>query len=85
MDKIPPLSGKAVCRVLEKDGFVFIRQTGSHRIYQKTIEDDCITIPVPVHTNTSLKKGTLQAILKKARISRERLSFLLSALGLFLI
>lgn len=84
MNKVPPLSGKELCRILEKDGFVFVRQTGSHRIYQKTTEDETITIPVPVHTNASLKKGTLHAILKKARISREKLSFLLSVLGCFL-
>lgn len=81
MDKLPPLSGKELCRILEKDGFVFVRQTGSHRIYQKTTEDETITIPVPVHSNVSLKKGTLHAILKKARISREKLTFLLSVLG----
>lgn len=84
MDKIPPLSGKEVCRILEKDGFVIVRQTGSHRIYQKTSEDETITIPVPVHSNASLKKGTLHAILKKARISREKLTFLLTVLGSFL-
>jgi predicted RNA binding protein YcfA (HicA-like mRNA interferase family) len=84
MDKIPPLNGKEVCRILEKDGFVFVRQTGSHRIYQKTIENDTVTIPIPVHSNSSLKRGTLHAILKKALISREKLSFLLSVLGLFL-
>ncbi|MDD3293928.1 MAG: type II toxin-antitoxin system HicA family toxin, partial [Geobacteraceae bacterium] len=66
MDKVPPLSGKEICRILEKDGFLFVRQTGSHRIYQKTIDGETITIPVPVHSNTSLKKGTLHAILKKA-------------------
>ena len=81
MDKLPPLSGKELCRILVKDGFVFVRQTGSHRIYQKTSEDETITIPVPVHSNMSLKKGTLHAILKKARISREKLTFLLSVLG----
>lgn len=85
MDKFPSLSGKEICRILEKDGFVFVRQTGSHRIYQKSVEEDCITIPVPVHSNTPLKKGTLHAILKKARISREKLTFLLSVLGIFML
>jgi predicted RNA binding protein YcfA (HicA-like mRNA interferase family) len=84
MDKHPSLSGKEICRVLEKDGYVLVRQTGSHRIYQKLTEDGCITIPVPVHSNTPLKKGTLHAILKKARISREKLSFLLSVLCIFM-
>ena len=81
MDKLPQLSGREVCRVLEKDGFVFVRQTGSHKIYQKSADEGCITIPVPVHSSNPLKKGTLHAILKKARISKEQLTFLLSALG----
>ncbi len=38
MDKLPQLSGREVCRVLEKDGFVFVRQTGSHKIYQKSAD-----------------------------------------------
>ena len=85
MDKHPSLSGKEICRILEKDGFVFVRQTGSHRIFQKSMHEETITIPVPVHSNTPLKKGTLHAILKKARISREKLTFLLSVLGIFLL
>jgi len=80
MDKPGSVSGKQLCRILEKDGYVFVRQTGSHRIYQKNSEDGNITIPIPVHSNKPLKKGTFHAILKKAGISRERLSFLLSLL-----
>jgi len=81
MDKLPQLSDKELCRLLEKDGFVFVRQTGSHRIYQKSDEENCITIPVPVHSNNPLKKGTLHAILKKAQISRAKFTFLLSVLS----
>lgn len=80
MPKVPALSGKDLCKVLEKEGFVFVRQTGSHRIYQKETEEGKITIPVPVHSNRPLKKGTLQAILKKAGITREKLMFLLTLL-----
>jgi predicted RNA binding protein YcfA (HicA-like mRNA interferase family) len=80
MDKPGSLSGKQLCRILEKDGYVFVRQTGSHQIYQKKSEDGNITIPIPVHSNKPLKKGTFHAILKKAGISKERLSFLLSLL-----
>ena len=56
MDKPGSVSGKQLCRILEKDGYVFIRQTGSHRIYQKNSEDGNITIPIPIHTNKPLKK-----------------------------
>ena len=82
MDKPRIVSGKDLCRILEKDGYVLARQTGSHRIYQKNTEDGNVTVPVPVHSNKPLKKGTFQAILKKAGISKERFSFLLSLLVL---
>ncbi|MCK5231711.1 MAG: type II toxin-antitoxin system HicA family toxin [Desulfobulbaceae bacterium] len=80
MAKFPQVSGKKLCKVLEKEGFAFARQTGSHRIYQKHLEDESITIPVPVHSNRPLKKGTLTSILKKAGISREKIIFLLALL-----
>ncbi len=80
MAKAPSVSGKELSAVLEREGFKLVRQTGSHRIYQKQTEEGTITIPVPVHSNKPLKKGTLHAIIKKAGITMERLSFLLAIL-----
>ena len=80
MAKLPQLSGKELCKALEKEGFVFVRQTGSHKIYQKRTAEATITIPVPIHSNRPLKKGTLRGILKKAGISPEKLAFLLALL-----
>ncbi|MCG2722113.1 MAG: type II toxin-antitoxin system HicA family toxin [Thermodesulfovibrionales bacterium] len=80
MAKLPQVSGQELCRAIEKEDFIFVRQTGSHRIYQKQTEEGKITVPVPVHSNKPLKKGTLQNILKKAGISREKLVFLISLL-----
>ncbi|MBI5558741.1 MAG: type II toxin-antitoxin system HicA family toxin [Deltaproteobacteria bacterium] len=80
MAKLPQISGKELCKILEKDGFSLARQTGSHRIYQKQFDDMTITIPVPVHSNSPLKKGTLLSILKKAGISREKIIFLMALL-----
>ncbi|MDP2158088.1 MAG: type II toxin-antitoxin system HicA family toxin [Nitrospirota bacterium] len=51
MGKLPQVSGHEVCKALEKEGFVFKRQTGSHRIYQKQSEEGAVTIPVPVHSS----------------------------------
>ena len=78
MAKLPQISGKKLCKIFDKEGFVFARQTGSHRIYQKQTEDEVITIPIPVHSDRPLKKGTLLSILKKAGISREKIIFLLA-------
>jgi predicted RNA binding protein YcfA (HicA-like mRNA interferase family) len=82
MAKLPSLNGGEVCRVLEKEGFVLRRQTGSHRIYQKETPEGAVTIPVPVHGAKPLKKGTLHAILKKAGITSEKLSFIAILLGI---
>lgn len=78
MGKLPQVSGHEICKALEKEGFVFKRQTGSHRIYQKQSEEGAVTIPVPIHSGKPLKKGTLQNILKKAGISKEKLIFLIT-------
>ena len=80
MAKLLQISGQKLCKALEKEGFVFARQTGSHRIYQKQSEEGTITIPIPIHSNKPLKKGTLHNILKKADISSEKLIFLLALL-----
>ncbi len=58
MPRLPQVSGKDLCRALEKEGFVFVRQTGSHKIFQRRTEEGVITIPVPVHSGKPLKKGT---------------------------
>jgi predicted RNA binding protein YcfA (HicA-like mRNA interferase family) len=65
-------------KILEKDGIKFIRQKGSHRFYEKIIDGERVVIPVPVHSGRELKKGTLSHILKKAKINREQLRYLLS-------
>jgi len=43
--KLPSLKPKEVIKVLEKLGFVFVRQKGSHRIYVK----GNIGITIPYH------------------------------------
>ncbi|MBI5328477.1 MAG: type II toxin-antitoxin system HicA family toxin [Deltaproteobacteria bacterium] len=80
MGKLPQISGKELCKAIEKEGFVFVRQTGSHRIYQKKSEEGNITIPIPIHSNKPLKKGTLHSILKKTGITKEKLVFLITLL-----
>jgi predicted RNA binding protein YcfA (HicA-like mRNA interferase family) len=64
--KLPSLKSKEVIKVLEKLGFVFVRQKGSHRIYVK----GSIGITIPYHTK-DLKKGTLKAIIKQVGLSVE--------------
>lgn len=69
MGRLRVLSGDEVCRILERNGFVAVRQRGSHRIMQKRIEDTTITVPVPLHD--PLKRGTLMSIVRQSGLSRE--------------
>ena len=78
MPRLPRIEGQALVRAMEKDGFGVVRIKGSHFILQKTFGDgEMVTIPVPVHAGRIIKVGTLSGILRKARISRERLVMLL--------
>ena len=55
-------------RILELNGFVAIRQRGSHRIMQKELETTTITVPVPLHN--SLRRGTLASIVRQSELAR---------------
>lgn len=52
--------------VLEKAGFCFIRQKGSHRMYVK----EKIMLIIPYH-NKDLKKGTIIQIIKQSGLTLE--------------
>jgi predicted RNA binding protein YcfA (HicA-like mRNA interferase family) len=68
MSKLRVLSGKEVCKILEKHGFVNIRQRGSHVIMQKRIDGTTVTVPVPNHSE--IKIGTMQSIIRQSRLAR---------------
>ncbi|HCY75287.1 MAG TPA: hypothetical protein DHV28_05155 [Ignavibacteriales bacterium] len=70
MGKLRVLSGKDVCKILMQNGFVEIRQKGSHIIMQKKVENSTITIPIPNHFE--IKIGTLQSIIRQSKLSKER-------------
>ena len=63
------LRPKEIVRVIEKHGFLFVRQRGSHAIYIHT--DGRRTI-VPMH-NEDLRRGTLHSILKDTGLTLEDL------------
>lgn len=68
MGKLRVLSGKDVCSILEKHGFVEVRHRGSHIVMQKKIPDTTITVPVPNHLE--LRIGTLQSIIRQSGLLR---------------
>ncbi len=67
MPKLPVLSGRAVCRILEAHGFAEVRQKGSHVVMQKNLTDSTVTVPVPDHKE--LKPGTLRSIIRQSGLT----------------
>ena len=61
------VSGKALCRVLEKNGWVRLRVTGSHHAYGR--QGNPTRLSVPVHANAALKRGLLAHFLKVAGLT----------------
>ena len=46
------ISGKEVCRVIENNGWVFVRQNGtSHRTYKKPGVAKLVTVPMHKHVS----------------------------------
>ena len=60
------LSGREVCNIMSRYGFVQVRQRGSHIIMQKAVPGSTITGPVPDHPE--LKRGTLKSIIRQSQI-----------------
>jgi len=67
MSKVPSLSYQQVIKALRRDGWIVIRQKGSHIRLQKRLPDEMLKIIVPAHR--PIKRSTLSHILKQARLS----------------
>ena len=67
MSKLVLISGKQMCKLVEKLGFQKIYQKGSHVRYKHP--DGRLTV-VPVHGNEDLGKGLLREILNQIKLDR---------------
>jgi predicted RNA binding protein YcfA (HicA-like mRNA interferase family) len=65
------ISGKTLCKIVERNGWVLKRITDSHHIYTKG--DVAAILSIPVHSNRDLPIGTLKSIMKDAGITEEDL------------
>jgi predicted RNA binding protein YcfA (HicA-like mRNA interferase family) len=65
------ISGKALCKIIERYGWELKRVTGSHHIYAK--EDISNILSIPVHSNRDLPTGTLRSLMKDACLTEEDL------------
>jgi len=60
------LSGRDVCKILQANGFVQVRQRGSHIIMQLEIPGGTVTVPVPDHKE--LRVGALRSIIRQSNL-----------------
>ncbi len=65
------ISGKKLCKIVEKLGWQLKRVTGSHHIYTKENKEAILVIPV--HGNRDLPIGTLKQIMKDADLTENDL------------
>jgi predicted RNA binding protein YcfA (HicA-like mRNA interferase family) len=57
-------------RIIKQNGWIEIRQTGSHVIFRHSERETQLT--VPNHGNKEVKTGLLKAILKQADIKTNK-------------
>ena len=73
--KVPSLDFDRLVRAMQRDGWVVVRQRGSHVRLQRQRGDEVRKVTVPAHK--PIKRSTLAAILKAASMSVEQLARLL--------
>ena len=70
MTKVPSADYRQVVNALQRDGWVVVRQKGSHIRLQKHIGNETLKITVPAHH--PVKRSTLSHILKQAHLPVEK-------------
>ncbi len=70
MSKVPSLGYEKVVRALQRDGWVVVRQRGSHIRLQKHLGSEVLKLVVPAHR--PILRSTLAHILKQAQMPLER-------------
>ena len=73
--KVPSLSYLEIIRAFQRDGWVIVRQKGSHIRLQKHHGNDTFKLTIPAHK--PVKRSTLAHILKQAKLDLERFLALL--------
>lgn len=66
MAKVPSLSYVQILTAFERDGWVKVRQKGSHIRLEKKLPDETLKITLPAHR--PVKRSTLTIVLKQARM-----------------
>ena len=75
MSKVPSLPYTEIVRALQRDGWMVVRQRGSHVRMQKHLVNEVLKITVPAHR--PVKRSTLAHILKQVRLDVDQFLALL--------
>ncbi|MEN6556820.1 MAG: type II toxin-antitoxin system HicA family toxin [Thermoguttaceae bacterium] len=75
MSKVPSLPYEKIIHALQRDGWIVIRQRGSHVRLQKHTTAETLKLTLPAHR--PVKRTTLSHILKQAKMSADDLIRLL--------
>jgi len=75
MSKVPSLNYDRIIAALRRDGWVVIRQKGSHIRLQKRSGDETFKLTIPAHK--PIKRSTLSHIIKQANLTVEKFMGLL--------
>ena len=67
MSKVPSLAYTEIIRALQRDGWLVVRQRGSHMRLQKRLPDEVLKLTIPAHR--PVKRTTLAHIIKQARLT----------------
>ena len=64
----PVINAKELIKIIEKKGFSFSRQSGSHAIYANT---NGTKVTIPIHGKKDIGKGLLKQIMKDAGLTND--------------
>ena len=73
-EKLPRITASEIIKALKKLGFVYVRSSGSHRIFRN---DEGRRATVPFHSGKTLHPKLLKSILTEADITIKELHELL--------
>lgn len=64
-----PMKVREILRLLAEDGWVAVRQSGSHRVFKHHLKPGIVV--VPIHDGKDLGRGTEESILKQAGLKEK--------------
>ncbi len=68
MPKLPSIKPRELIKILNKLGYIEVRQKGSHKHFKKLGSENLVT--VPFH-NKDIKQTTLRSIIKQVNLTIE--------------